>query len=289
MLGHIVDENLSMFIADYASQGYRLALVTSGGTRVPIERNTVRFIDNVSTGYRGASLAQFFAESGQYAVIFLSRTGSCQPWTCQLPFLDQCNLLDKLSESQQSSLSLLESERPIFQKTIQNYNRFKKRLIRVSFTTVDEYLHMLELICTSLRFYGAKACIVAAAAVSDYVVDPDTMAEHKIQSSSQPLTLVLKPCRKVLSCVKQTWAPSSCLISFKLETDANLLGPKAKAALTKCKSDVVVGNLLDSYRRRVHIFTPTANEVVECDEVEKYLTQRLILLHEDFIKRSTPV
>ena len=36
----------------------RLAVVTSGGTTVPLERATVRFVDNFSTGARGARLAE---------------------------------------------------------------------------------------------------------------------------------------------------------------------------------------------------------------------------------------
>ena len=34
------------------------ALVTSGGTTVPLERRTVRFIDNFSSGNRGAALTE---------------------------------------------------------------------------------------------------------------------------------------------------------------------------------------------------------------------------------------
>jgi phosphopantothenate-cysteine ligase len=35
-------------------------LVTSGGTSVPLELNTVRSIENFSTGTRGARSAEFF-------------------------------------------------------------------------------------------------------------------------------------------------------------------------------------------------------------------------------------
>jgi phosphopantothenate-cysteine ligase len=34
----------------------KIALVTSGGTTVPLEKKTVRFIDNFSTGGRGAEV-----------------------------------------------------------------------------------------------------------------------------------------------------------------------------------------------------------------------------------------
>lgn len=38
--------------------GKKVAVVTSGGTVVPLERNTVRFVDNFSTGNRGASCTE---------------------------------------------------------------------------------------------------------------------------------------------------------------------------------------------------------------------------------------
>lgn len=56
-----------------------LVVITSGGTTVPLERNCVRFIDNFSKGTRGALSAEQFLQAG-YAVIFLSRHGSAQPY-----------------------------------------------------------------------------------------------------------------------------------------------------------------------------------------------------------------
>ncbi len=54
------------------SPNRRIALVTSGGTTVPLENQTVRFIDNFSAGTRGATSAEYFLQAG-YAVIFLHR------------------------------------------------------------------------------------------------------------------------------------------------------------------------------------------------------------------------
>src|SRR5579871_3209207 len=50
------------------SSDRRIALVTSGGTTVPLENQTVRFIDNFSAGTRGATSAEYFLQEG-YAVI----------------------------------------------------------------------------------------------------------------------------------------------------------------------------------------------------------------------------
>lgn len=69
-----------------------LVLITSGGTTVPLERHTVRFIDNFSLGSRGALSAEWFLRSG-YAVLFLHRQHSFLPfirrWQFPLHLQDQ--------------------------------------------------------------------------------------------------------------------------------------------------------------------------------------------------------
>lgn len=50
----------------------RVVCVTSGGTTVPLERRCVRFIDNFSSGHRGAASTECFLKAG-YAVIFINR------------------------------------------------------------------------------------------------------------------------------------------------------------------------------------------------------------------------
>eukprot|EP00435_Cladocopium_sp_Y103_P025967 s444_g6.t1 len=49
---------VSDFVRQARAKGIRVALITSGGTTVPFEVNTVRFIDNFSTGTRGAFCTQ---------------------------------------------------------------------------------------------------------------------------------------------------------------------------------------------------------------------------------------
>ena len=57
----------------------KVALVTSGGTTIPLERNTVRYIDNFSAGTRGSASTECFLKAG-YAVIFLYRATSLKPF-----------------------------------------------------------------------------------------------------------------------------------------------------------------------------------------------------------------
>lgn len=46
------------FCDEQQINGRPVVLVTSGGTTVPLESNTVRFVDNFSAGTRGSSSAE---------------------------------------------------------------------------------------------------------------------------------------------------------------------------------------------------------------------------------------
>lgn len=76
-LSHFVDHHKEI-------SGRRVVCLTSGGTVVPLERRCVRFIDNFSAGNRGAASTEHFLKAG-YAVIFLHRRGSVQPFCRSLP------------------------------------------------------------------------------------------------------------------------------------------------------------------------------------------------------------
>ena len=62
-----------------------------------------------------------------------------------------------------------------------------------------------------------------AAAVSDFYVPEEEMAEHKIQSreygDSKTLDIKLHPTPKKLGDVKALWCPSTFCISFKVIID----------------------------------------------------------------------
>eukprot|EP00986_Skeletonema_menzelii_P005455 scaffold1986_cov144-Skeletonema_menzelii.AAC.4 len=67
------------FVTRHTAHHTPIALVTSGGTSAPLEHNCVRFLDNFSTGTRGAHAVEQFLARG-YAVIHLKRTGSVSPF-----------------------------------------------------------------------------------------------------------------------------------------------------------------------------------------------------------------
>ncbi|CAN0293115.1 unnamed protein product [Hapterophycus canaliculatus] len=51
-------EALESFIEEKRSSGRPVVCITAGGTAVPLEANTVRTVDNFSTGRRGAISAE---------------------------------------------------------------------------------------------------------------------------------------------------------------------------------------------------------------------------------------
>lgn len=55
-----LDENIKNNIMEFisANNGEDIVLVTSGGTAVPLEKQTVRYLDNFSTGNRGGLSAE---------------------------------------------------------------------------------------------------------------------------------------------------------------------------------------------------------------------------------------
>jgi phosphopantothenate---cysteine ligase (ATP) len=99
------------------------------------------------------------------------------------------------------------------------------RLITISFRTVEEYLAKLQICAVALSTLRSLATFYLAAAVSDFYVPFDDKAIHKIQSGSSEsgLMLQLKPVPKVLGMLQRSWAPDAFLVSFKLETDVDIL------------------------------------------------------------------
>lgn len=123
----------------------------------------------------------------------------------------------------------------------------------MTYSTVFEYLGYLEAICRALDPLGARAALFLAAAVSDYFQPWAEMAEHKI-SIPGPLELRLARTPKMLGALRERWCPRALVVSFKLETDQDVLFHKATDALETYRMDAVVANELHSRAQRVHVF-----------------------------------
>ncbi|RAO72944.1 uncharacterized protein BHQ10_008956 [Talaromyces amestolkiae] len=166
----------------------RVVLVTSGGTT--LENQTVRFIDNFSAGTRGASSAEQFLENG-YAVIFLHRQFSLLPYSRHYSHSTNC-FLDFMDEDPATSSIVVRDEYQSFMRDVLRKYRYAKEnnlLLVLPFTTVTEYMFELRALAHVMKPLGANALFYLAAAVSDFFIPRDRMAEHKIQSSEIPAHL----------------------------------------------------------------------------------------------------
>lgn len=243
----------------------RIALVTSGGTTVPLENQTVRFIDNFSAGTRGSTSAEYFLQAG-YAVIFLHRQFSLLPYSrhyshstnCFLDFMDDVN----------GGVTVKEEYQEKMKRVLKQYQTAKQNrlLLLLPFTTVTEYLFELRSLAVLMQPLGSRALFYLAAAVSDFFIPRDRMEEHKIQSmessggpgqkSGKQLVINLDPVPKFLTNLVSSWAPKgSLIVSFKLETDPDLLVSKSEQALERYHHDLVIGNLLTTRKWEVVFVT----------------------------------
>ncbi|KAF4747667.1 hypothetical protein FOZ62_023816 [Perkinsus olseni] len=280
----------------------RLVVISSGGTTVALERRTVRFLDNFSTGNRGAGMAESFimmneepSSSRYYVVYFHRKGGSCaMPFVRHLP--DATEQLELMSTGDQGMQfdSYLQA-RP-------SSDVLSRYLLCVEFSSVTDYLSSLEKIAKIVNPLGPRAALILAAAVSDFYVPLDQMPENKIQSGAHledGLTLHLTGVPKVLGHVKGTWCPQALVISFKLETDPDILFEKASGAIKKYGVDAVVANVLESRYRKLWIvrgaksvdtdrdYTTRLITKPESEDIEGVLVKALQELHTHHIQRAS--
>ncbi|TKA25978.1 hypothetical protein B0A50_05490 [Salinomyces thailandicus] len=269
------------FINQHASQNRKVALVTSGGTSVPLENQTVRFIDNFSAGTRGATSAEYFLENG-YAVIFLHRQFSLLPYSRHFSHSTNC-FLDFMTHDEAGAVVVEDEFQQQMARVLDRYKKAKREnaLLILPFVTVNEYLWMLRELAMLMQPLGSNGLFYLAAAVSDFFVPAARMVEHKIQSSEdfyeaetngedakppaahmegKSLVIDLDPVPKFLKQLVDAWAPQSMIISFKLETDPKLLAKKARYALEKYSHHLVIGNMLNTRKWEVVFVSAAGGE-----------------------------
>ncbi|CAJ1974157.1 unnamed protein product [Sphenostylis stenocarpa] len=285
-----ITQQLDQFIQRNSSPSTRrIVCVTSGGTTAPLEQRCVRYVDNFSSGHRGATSTEYFLKAG-YAVIFLYRKRSFQPFCRSLP---DDPLLECFKPTDESNIQVCEAYSEAVKRAVVDHHNAVAGglLLKLPFNTIFEYLQMLQIIAMSMRCIGPRAMFYLAAAVSDYYVPWKEMVEHKIQSGSHLLDVKLIQVPKMLSMLRKDWAPLAFCISFKLETDSNILLNKAGAALEKYKMDAVVANELSSRKEQVVVVTSAEKVTVQrdknrSDNVENPLIKLLSEKHAIYIEHS---
>lgn len=215
-------DRLDAFLEHIEKAGLRVAVITSGGTTVPLERSTVRFIDNFSTGTRGALCAeQFLQPATLYAVVFVTRAGTAQPF---LRRATPSNIAKSLrpeaktndGDADDNGVRVDVCDVDLV-RDLRSLRSSAHRLFTVTYTTVHEYLALLRVIARRVQTFGKRAIFMLAAAVSDFYVTSAQIPEHKIQSSgASGLMLQLSPVPKCLGLLRDEWAPSAFTVSFKV-------------------------------------------------------------------------
>ena len=252
-------EDFKLEVTQFLQEQEKVAVITSGGTSVPLEANTVRSIENFSTGKRGAASAEYFLKKG-YSVLFLSRDISQKPFVRKFT---QDNLVS--SRDLQLDASLTE---------LRHYQDSKKLLI-LNFVSVKEYLSKIEAIASSVKPFQEKVVFFLAAAVSDYTYEKPSL--HKIKSDESSLQLDLTQVPKKLGVFK-FYCPKSLVVSFKLETNSAELDKNCHAAIYKYGVDLVVGNILETRENTITLVDKTSSTNIdkEGEDIEEQLVSTII-------------
>lgn len=291
-----VREKVLSFCQRHVNHGLesgRFVLITSGGTSVPLERNTVRFIDNFSRGTRGASSAEKFLKKG-YAVIFLHRNQTLEPFlrhfNPRLVFdtLSEC----LLSEEDDDKLALEPMHNLLddMKDLLRCYRESKDRLLSIGFVELADYIHYLHQISIVMNQLAPKSILYLAAAVSDFYIPPSNLSTHKI-NSDEPLKLTLQLVPKFLHPLVKYWVPDAYVVSFKLETDPDKLISKSRRALECYGHKLVIANELKSRTERVLLVDQLqVKEIVLKDhnppirEIEIAIIDELVRRHNNFLE-----
>ena len=113
------------------------------------------------------------------------------------------------------------------------------------------------------------------------------------------------PVPKFLKNLVEDWAPECMVVSYKLETDPDLLIAKANMALDRYQHDLVIGNLLATRKWEVVFVAPNQpeewirlpNTALEKDpgtstepevEIESLIVPAVIQLHSRYIGNNKP-
>ncbi|XP_034941124.1 uncharacterized protein C4B3.18 [Chelonus insularis] len=288
-----LDKNVKLlqdFIKLQSNNEKGVVLITSGGTTIPLELNTVRFVDNFSAGTRGSASAEYFLEHG-YAVIFMHRAKSLEPFLRHLSGYNFLDLLDINESNGKKSLLVKPKYSDNISQVLLKYKKVMegRKLLQISFTTLSEYLWLLRVVCQVLEPLGRRAVLYLAAAVSDFYIPSKEMSEHKIPSDDPP-TISLHLVPKMLKPLVNLWVPKAFVVSFKLETDENVLIPKARGALTKYNHHLVIANMLSTRKQQVVMVSKesdykialTSEQMNDGIEIEEYIVKDLIEKHRNF-------
>lgn len=273
------------FIKYHLENNRPVVLVTSGCTVVPLEQNMVRCISNFSSGTRGARSAEAFIKNN-YACIYLHHHSSKMPYdSIVLSARNGLHVKDSTVEVQTGDLEFLKQQIKEYENATTN-----NLLFEMGYKSLHEYLILVRMIAIELRVLKKNAFFYSAAAVADFYIPWDKLEKHKIQSRDRgQLRLHLDQTPKMLKPFIKEWAPDCFVVSFKLETDENILESKARSAMSSYGMQAVVANLLESHWKKVFLYTNKDVVMLEKKSDERSLEPRIISILVEWQDRKSVV
>lgn len=201
-------------------------LITSGGTKIPIDR--VRSITNMSKGTFGSRIADAFFNEGLKSF----RNGN-----------EQGNSIEKITffMAKGSKLPTLQSVND------ETYEDGYCPIEYVEYSTFDDYKTGIEKLLTEETYN----IIVVAAAVSDYGVANYYDGKYRSREDDMCIKLVKLP--KILPIMRKL-APNSVICGFKLLVDSteDELVEAMRKQIAESDVDLVIGNDLRDIKADNH-------------------------------------
>ncbi|KAG6402441.1 hypothetical protein SASPL_134634 [Salvia splendens] len=233
----------------------------------------------------------------RYAVVFLYREGTYQPFCTSLP---NNPLLERLQVTDESNITA----RPPYEKTVKEAISNSHAatscgtLLKLPFSTIFEYLQNLQLIASLMSSLGSRALFYLAAAVSDFYVPWESMhLLFRLRQCIRPVQLrssghATRPGSKDAVGAEERMGSKGLLhiiqvlaCRSRLETDKDILLKKAGTALEKYNMDMVVANELLTRKEEVIVVPKGGNIIVQRDrtlagaEVEEPLIKLIVGQH----------
>ena len=215
--------------AFFRYNGGMKVLLTSGGTKVPIDR--VRYLMNSSHGTFGSKIAwELLGATEDVELLFFTAEWALTPFTVNV------NLDDRTEEYAHALVSKLASRR----------RAVGRRYVERTYKDFDRYESGLEILVRDFR----PDVVVLAAAVSDYLCA--SYVDGKIRSS-EDLNVALTHAPKLIGKVKE-WRPEAKLVGFKLmvDSDDDQLIAAAQKSILDNRCEFVVANDLRDIRQGRH-------------------------------------
>ena len=243
-------------------------------------------------------------------MIFLYRKQSLRPFARRFP-PTAAHFLDFLEIGEDGRVSLLPQHEEKIAIALKQYHNAKDKLLEISFVSLTganpkcisslrslkvDYLFLLREIALACSSLESECLFYLSAAVSDFYLPEERMSEHKIQSRERHsgLNLDLLPVPKMLGVLTKVWAPKSFVVSFKLETQQELLHDKVLGSFSSYGQQVIIGNLLSSHKDKICLYKQaecdnplfiqrTEEEKTSQIDIETLFISKLAEIHRSFI------